>query len=230
MAFPSTFVNIQNEVISRVRLDAVSDLSRTKDWINQIYSEVCIETEATQDYSTMALTANTSVYTLDAQIVRIKQMYVTPSGQGQSRPLVPTSLEEILEWSASSGATASNQGSVTHYAQFGYQTIKFYPTPTAADTVTIYYLKQPTALSADSDVPVIQEPYSSICLVNGASYKAALFLKDPDAELYRRDYEDSIHRFRGHLRRKQGSMSRQFRLTRSNSVVPNDPSTDLRGQ
>ena len=228
MAFPSTFADIYNEVIDRVRLDSTADLSRTKDWVNQVYAEVCVETEAVQDYSTMTLTANSAVYTLDTSILRMKQMYVTPSGQGQSRPLVPTSIEQILEWSASSGATASNQGSVTHYALIGTQKIHFYPTPAAADVVTLYYVKLPTALSAAGDVPVLQEPYVSNCLVEGAAYQAAMFLKDPDALLYKQNYDQALRSLRGHLRRKEGSMTRQFRVTSGASYAPNDPSTDIR--
>lgn len=211
-----------------MRLDSTADLSRTKDWVNQIYSEVCIETEAIQAVATMTLTSGTSTYTMDTSIIRVKQMYVTPSGQARSRPLQPTSIEQILEWSASNGATVTNMGYVTHYAMFGIQDILFYPTPTAADVVTIYYVKQPTALSAVGDIPVIQEPYASNCLVEGACFQAALFLKDPDAQLYSQSFERAKQSLRAHLRRREGSMTRQFRITRGVPTVPHDPSVDTR--
>lgn len=228
MAFPSTFLSIYTEVIDRVRLDP-DDTDKVKDWVNQVYAEVCIETEAIQDYSTMNLTASQAVYTLDTSISRIKQMYVTPSGQGPSRPLVPTSIEQILEWSASNGAAQAANGSVTHYAVFGITDIQFYPTPNAADVVTVYFVKLPTALSGDSDVPALGEPYVSNCLVEGACFEAALFLKDPDAQLYKLRYDDAVKKFRGHLRRREGSMTRQFRITRGDAVTPHDRSTDVRG-
>ena len=44
MAFPSTFLDIQNAVINKLRLDSTNDLSKVKDWINQVYYEACIET------------------------------------------------------------------------------------------------------------------------------------------------------------------------------------------
>lgn len=229
MAFPSTFTDLQNEVIAKVRLDSTNDLQKVKDWINRVYADICIDTEAIQGVATMTLTANTSQYTLDSALLRIKQMYVTPSGQQQSRPLVPTTVEQILEWSASNGATTSNQGSVTHYAQYGVDQIYFYPTPYAADTITVYYVKLPTALSSGTDVPSLQEPYVTECLVNGACYQAAVFLKDPDAELFKRDFEQARARFRGHLRRKQGSMTQGFRITQGQPVRPHDPSADVPG-
>lgn len=228
MSYPSTFADIKTEVIDRVRLDSTADASRVSDWVNQIYAEVCVETEAVQTVATMTLTANTAVYTLDTGLLRIKQMYVTPSGQGQSRPLVPTSLEQIFEWSASNGAAATNTGSVTHYAVFGTQNIQVYPTPSRADVITIYYVKLPTALSAAGDVPVLQEPYVSNCLVEGACFQAAMFLKDPDALLYKQNYDQAVRSLRAHLRRKEGSMTRQFRVTRAGSGIPHDPSTDVR--
>lgn len=227
MAFPSTFSSIYTEVIDRVRLDADADTSRVKDWVNQVYAEVCIETEAIQDYSTMTMTAAQAVYTLDTSISRIKQMYVTPSGQGPSRPLQPTSIEQILEWSASNGATQTSNGSVTYYAVFGITDIQFYPTPAAADVVTVYFVKLPTALSGDSDVPALGEPYASNCLVEGACFEAALFIKDPDAQLYKLRYDDAVKKLRGHLRRREGSMTRQFRDTRGGPGIPHDPSVDL---
>lgn len=227
MAFPSTFLDIYTEVIAKVRLDSTADLQKAKDWVNQVYAEVSVETEAVQETGTMALTANTSTYTIDSAIARIKQMYVTPSGQGASRPLVPTSLEQILEWDANNG-TSAQTGSVTHYALVGIQKIRFWPTPTTADTITVYYVKLPTALSATSDVPVLQEPYVTECLVNGACFKAAVFLKDPDAALFKQLYDTSLRNLRGHLRRREGGMTKQFRVTRGDTVIPHDPSTDIR--
>lgn len=222
MAYPSTFGDITDQVIANVRLDAEADLQRTKDWINQVYAEVCVDTESSQDFDTMTMTAGTKTYTLDNAIVRIKQMYVTPSGQQGSRPLVPTSIEQILEWSAETVPS----GESTHYALLGNDQIQFYPTPTGADTITLYYVKVPTELVAVDDVPSLQEPYATDCLVWGASFRAATFLKDPDAVLFKQLYDAALGKFRGHLRRKEGSMARQFRITRGNQVIPSDPSVD----
>jgi len=215
-------------VIARVRLDATADLAATKDWINQVYAEVCVETEALQDTTTISLTGGTAVYTLSTSIMRIKQMYVSASADAPSRPLIPTSIEQLLEWSASNGAQATAQGSVTHYAMLGLQKIQFYPTPAASDTVTAYYVKLPTALSSASDVSVLQEPYSSKLLIEGACYQAAMFLKDPDALLYKQNYDEALRAYRGHLRRKGGAMTQAFRLTGGTAYVPHDRSVDVR--
>ena len=228
MAYPSTFADIYGEVINKVRLDDLADLQKAKDWVNQAYAEVVIETEAVQDVDTMTMTANQSVYILDTDISRIKQMYVTPVGQTASRPLEPVSIEQLLEWNPSL-PNSTQSGGATHYAMLGQTDIQFFPTPTRADVVTVYYVKLPTPLNANEDVPVLQEPYATECLVNGACFKAAVFLKDPDAALFKQLYEQSIQRLRGHLRRREGSMTRQFRHTRGGIQVPHDRSVDLRG-
>lgn len=229
MAYPSTFVDMQNEVIAKIRLDATADLQKTKDWINQAYGEACMETEAIQDFATLTLTASTSTYTLDSSLLRVKAMYVTPVGSTQSRPLEPISIEELLELNAGTGGSQPNTGGPNRYAFFGLRDVQFYPTPASADTVTVYYVKSPTALSADSDLPLIPEPYATEILVNGACYKAAVFLKDPDAGLFQQAYEGEKLKLRGHLRRKQGAYTRQFRVVTGRLVAPHDPSTDIRG-
>jgi hypothetical protein len=228
VAYPSTFLDIQNQVIAKLRLDSTADLQRVKDYINRAYAETCVETEALQTYATVALTANSQTYTLPSAVVRIKQMTVTPSGQGVSRPLVPTSIEEILEWSSQNGTSSTANGTVTHYAVNGLSEIVLYPIPASADTLTIWYVKQPTALSGTSDVPAIPEPYATRCLENGALYEAALFAKDPDAQVYKAEFELAKRAFRTHLNRMDGAMTRQFRITRGDRIIPHDPSIDIR--
>lgn len=225
MAYPSTFGDIQTQVAAKLRLDTTADAQKIKDYINRAYAETCIETEALQTVATMTLTAGATTYTLPSGAVRIKQMTVT-SGGVTFRPLVPTSIEQILEWQAQNGGIAAVNGTVSHYAILGVDEMVVWPTPSAADTITVYYVKQPTALSGSSDVPSIPEPYATRCLENGALYEAALFAKDPDAPVYKAEYEMAKRELRGHLRRMQGAMTRQFRITRGDSHRFHDRSNE----
>lgn len=232
MSYPSSFLDLQNEVINKIRLDATADLAKVKDWINQVYTDVCIDTEAIQAFATFTLTSGSAIYTMDSTLRRIKQMYCTPVGGSQSRPLQPISLEQILEWNTANPAV-TNVGGVNYYAIFGLSAtgvinIQFYPTPQSADVVTVYYTKTPTVLSANGDLPVIPEPFATECLVGGASYKAALFLKDPDASVFKQDYDAARARLRGHLRRMTGAMTQQFRVWQGQQLRPHDPSVDIR--
>ena len=227
MAFPSTFVDLQNDVIQRLRLDATADLAKVKDWINQVYAQVCVETEANVTVATMALTAGTSSYTLSSSIERIKGMFVTPVGGQASQPLLPITLDELIKRRSASNAATATSGSVTHYALLGLSEFEVWPTPASADTITVYYSALPTALSADADVPILHEPWASKLLFNGAAAEAADYKGDPAENDYRAIFEDQLRRYRTHLSLK-GPRPNQFQVVSSSPFPLHDPSTDVR--
>lgn len=218
-------MDVQNAVIAKARLSSTNDLTKVKDWINQVYAEVCMELEANVSTSTMTLTANTASYTLSSSIGRIKEMYVTPVGATQTSPLTQTTLDYILRRrQASAGAMTS--GYVTHYALLGINDFEVYPTPTSADVLTIWYVGLPTALSADADTPILTEPYASKLLEYGALAEAADFKGDPAGDSYRAMFVDWKRRYRAHLTRKMGSQPGQFNFVPGGDFPPHDPSMD----
>src|SRR4029077_21228145 len=154
MAFPSTFADIQQAVIEKATLDPVLDLPKVKDWVNQAYFQAAVETEAISTTSTMAVTAGSSSYLLPAGVARIKQMAVKPAGSTQfNAPLILTTLDEILQ-RRQNGLDAQTVGPYsTHYTLVGINGLEVWPTPSAADTITVYYVSYPPALSAAGDVP-----------------------------------------------------------------------------
>lgn len=72
------------------------------------------------------------------------------------------SYTEVDQWQPISLAV----GTPTDWYEFGGN-IKLYPTPDQVYTITLRYLKTPTELSADADVPQIPEEFQEI-LVLGA--------------------------------------------------------------
>jgi hypothetical protein len=233
MAYPSTFLDLQWLVVKKLRLDADPaagtgpDLQLVKDWLNQIYIEVCETTEATQTAGTATLVAGASSYLLPFQIIRMKQVVVrSAGGQGDSPPLTETSLDDILRRRQSSGAVSATGGSPTHYALVNLSELEFWPTPSTADGLIFYYVAQPVALSAATDVPLIYEPYATRILSYGALAEAADYLREPGEANYRQLYQYWEGRFRQSLNRRKGGHTKQFLPT--GTYYPSNPSVDVR--
>lgn len=214
MAFPSTFVSLQDAVIKKLRLDDTLDRPKVKDWLNQVYAQVCIETEALQKADTMTTTANVGSYLIPVQILRMKELVLAPASSPTSYggPLQQVSLDEILAWRQGNQVSGTNNGTATRYALAGLNQLELYPTPSGVDTLLMYYVYLPAALTADTDVPVLQEPFASKLLEYGALAEAADFIKDPDQDRYRALYEDWMRRFRTHLSRRRGVGPGQMRV------------------
>lgn len=180
-----------------------------------------------QTSTTLSLVAGTANYTLSSTILRIKEMYVTPVGGAQSQPLQLATLDYILTRRQASGGASANRGYVTHYALLGVNDLEVYPTPSSADTVTIYYVGLPTALSANGDISILQEPYSSKVLEYGALAEAGDFKGDPATDQWRQLYEIWKQKYRAHLNRKRGAQPGQFNMFPTGAFPPHDPSTDV---
>ena len=210
MAFPSTFLDVQTAVLQKARLDPVLDAQRVRDWINQTYSRVCVETEAIVATAQMNCAVGAYSYTFPTAVARTKQMQIRPFGANVlNPPLIRTTLDELLN-RRQNGGDAPLAGQSTHYALLGINDFELWPTPGAADVILLYFVQFPTALSADTDRPIIEEPYASKLLEYGALADAGDFNGDPSTEGWAADYQDWTTRYMQHLDRKQGVIPGQF--------------------
>ena len=228
MAFPSTFLDLQNAVIGKIRLDPNQDSQRVKDWINQAYARVAVETEAFQRTNYDYATADAGSYTLPTDVLRIKEVTVQQSGSTQwGPPLEQTTIDAILNMRQGSGG--DNGGVPTYYALSGISRYELFPTPLSSELkVRFYYVYLPTPLVANTDIPLLQEPYSSYLLEYGALSEGADFLTDPKVADYRQLYEVWMRQFRQHLSRKQGGQVRQLAIggNGGGGWRPSDPGVD----
>jgi hypothetical protein len=210
MAFPSTFLDIQTAVLQKSRLDPVLDAQRVRDWINQSYTRVCVETEAIVATAQMTCSPGAYSYTLAPQVARTKQMQIRPYGsQTLNPPLIRTTLDELMT-RRQSGGDAPLAGQSTHYALLGISDFELWPTPAAVDAILIYFVQFPKPLVADNDRPVLEEPYASKLLEYGALSDAGDFNGDPSQIGWENDFDDWMSRYMTHLDRKQGVIPGQF--------------------
>ena len=213
MPFPSTYLNLQDKVIRRLRLDATADRATVKDILNVVYAQVCVETEALQAAATMVVTPNASTYLLPLQVLRIKEMTAgAAGGSSYGPPLVQASLDEILKLRQSAQVASTNSGTSSRYALIGMNQLELWPTPTSADTLLLYYVYLPVALNVDADVPGLQEPYATQILFYGALAELADDMSDPAEINYRQLYDMWMAKFRGHLNRRHSGVSTQLRV------------------
>lgn len=222
-------MDLQNEVIRSVRLDATADLQKTKDWLNQVYADLVVEDEARLIDGTGTLTGGSSTYTLPAEVLRIREIRVTVSGTSNyGTPLAEARLDWILTARANGGDATG--GDPAYYCLDGYTKLELYPTPASAQTILIDYVGLPTALSNDGDVPILQEPYGSMALKYGAMAEAANFLfgsADPSTQNYRTLYDTWRGKYRSHLRRRGGAHTKQIPVAGMTSSPPHDNSADV---
>lgn len=214
MAFPSTFLDLQNMVIANLRLDPTADRQKVKDQINR-YQARLVETEAIQTAAVVTLSPNVGSYFLPTQIQRINAICAAPAGSpgGYGAPLEEVGLDQILAWRQSGTVGPVANATCTSYALVGQSQLELFPTPAAADVLLFYYVTGPLFLVADTDLPAIQEPYATDLLTYGPSFEMALFKSDPGAADWHTLYEDARHRYTQNLnRRRNGGDTKQLQI------------------
>lgn len=228
MAYPNTFLDIQNEVIARLRLDSQNDLQLVKDTVNVVYADAVVTNEYLQQKSTVTPSAS-STYTFTSTPLRIKQIQVTV-GSVIYQPLKPRDLHEILQMRAATTGQSPVTGPPIYYAFDGSASMEVYPSFQGTESMDIWATYQPTALSANTDVPVLPEPYASRVLVYGALAELADYTKDllMGPMGYMQLYQLWNGKLRTHLNRRRDGGNKPWNVVNDGHFVPHDPSTDLR--
>lgn len=215
-------------MINRLRLDSTADSQKVQDWINSAYTDAVVTTEALQTSSTMALTANTSSYTLPSAVIRIEFMQCSVASTTYP-VMIETTLQRLLNLRVQS--TPSAVGAPPYYYTLvGENQLEIYPPAAGTETVTIFYSYLPTPLVNAGDVPSLPEPYASNLLIYGALVEGADFSKEmlTGVQGYAQMYQYWLSKLRTHLSRRKGAGVKQFDIVGSGLFTPHDPSTDIR--
>lgn len=136
--------------------DGGTGLARVKRWINDAYHEIC----QTADWPFLETTTSSSAPVTLTDLRKVLTVHDATNRQ----PLRPTTRKWII---ATFGENASTSG----YPRFYYvenQVVRAYP---VSGTITVYYLKFPTDLSANGDTPVVPTRFHDL-IVDGAVKRA----------------------------------------------------------
>lgn len=115
-------------------------------WLNEGVIDVLLRARVNVNSATMSLSAGTSDYTLDSTTLAIQDITYTAT-DGTNGTLIRVTPEDILRFRTATPATGAH---TRYYALNGHDLLMVYPTPSSADTLTIYYVPRPTALSSTS--------------------------------------------------------------------------------
>ena len=142
----------------RTRIAAKTALSNTTaadqgmidDLVNMAYEDVVRRTSCKVGTTTISLSASTGDYTIPTSYLHIMEVYTTTSGQSYS--MQRTTAEDIIRRRIGV-STGFSSSPARYYATQGIDLLLVWPTPSAADSLSVYYVARPTALSASADLP-----------------------------------------------------------------------------
>ena len=126
-------------------------------WLNEGVVDVLLRARVNVNCGDLTLTADTWKYTLPTTALAIQDIIYTAE-DGTTGTWVRVTPADILRFRTATPATGSR---VRYYALNGNDLLMVYPTPSSADTLTIYYVPRPTAMSASSHDPS-NETYGGI--------------------------------------------------------------------
>lgn len=181
---------------------------------NDIFNEYRLPfMEATQDYTLVAGAADiTNGSGLPANFVQAIDLVVTTAGREYR---IPFKDVKELDW------TNPNPTSTTAYPanfpQFAYKygtTIRVYPAPDQAYTVTLRYYKRPAELDDDADVPDIPQEFRELLVVGAASRVMQVKDNFDKAAIYDNKYTELLQKMTARYSQTQVGQPTQMRINR----------------
>lgn len=219
-----TLAQFRTIVASKIGLDNSTDGDQTliDMWVNEGMEDVLLQTHCKVRGCTMPLTSGTTDYTLDTDILQIKSVYT--SGGVVLERLELTDLLDLRR-SSSSGAAPSR-----YYAVAGSNLITVYPTPGTGESLTVYFVPRPTAMTSSSDTPTDVPAEFHKAIEFYALREAADYDDDQSSYIgryYDTQYKEHIQRIKKMVFMKGGSRLPVSRLRRGYSTLAHDPSEDV---
>lgn len=206
-----------SKVQRRVR-DTQYSSTEIKDYLNDTQNDVFNEyrlpfMQASQGYTLVAGTSDiTNGVGLPTDYVQALDITLTTAGY--EKVLNYIDVSELDNIHPDPDDTTVNPVNVPENWYFYADTIKVYPVPAAAYTLTLRYYKKPTVLSSDSDVPDIPSEFQEI-LVMGAAYRV-LQVKDnyDQAGILQNKYDEILQKLVVKYSQRQVGAPQRMRINR----------------
>lgn len=150
-------------------------------WLNEAIRDVARRTRHFRDTDTIAVTADDGEYTVATDVLHIYHVYFTPTGQSNLIPLEARAFEAMdAIWWDQQNQSAGYPAIWTTYGYVPTLTIKLFPVPSVAGTLTLHIARMPAALditdgTGDVDAP---EPWLEVAY-DYAEYMALRKDRDP---------------------------------------------------
>lgn len=189
-----------------------------KDFINDTQRDIFNEyslpfMEATQSYTLASGTADiTNGSGLPSNFTQAIDVSITTSGRESL--LMYKDYQEIDQLYPDPTDTAAYSTNLPMYWYKYGETIKVFPVPNQAYTANLLYLKAPTALSNDSDVPEVPPEFEEI-LVLGATYRVFQVKDNYDkAGVIENKYNELLQKLAVRYSQSQGGHANRMRINR----------------
>ena len=228
----STLAELQTEVAAEIgSINATDDATAINRELNRGVRRILRQPPYVYMTSQTVTPGATADYTIAATILLITEAYFTQSGTDYD--LERVSLADILLLRKASTTAA---GPTRYYALVGANKLAFYPTPGAADTLTMYYVPVPTAMSTGSHDPstatygAIPVDYHDL-ISRYAMARLASFDDDASSaqgSRYWQEFNDGLKEMKRELHRLGGRKLPRARLKAHRNYLPSDPSVGLR--
>ena len=181
-----TQVRNYTEVDSNVLTDAI-----IQDFIRSVELDVAgkVDYDDLRKYATSTFTAGNRAVTIPSDSLILRSVeHITSGG-------VRTFLEKRDTSFISEFNGSGTQGTPKYYANFNEFAILVAPTPAAADTVQINYIKDPPEFTSTNQTYLAK--YQESMLLHGVLAEAFRFLKGPDNlyNLYNSKYNEEVQNF-----------------------------------
>ena len=180
-----TQVRNYTEVDSNVLTDAI-----IQDFIRSVELDVAgkVDYDDLRKYATSTFTAGNRAVSLPSDSLILRSVEHISSG-------VRTFLEKRDTSFISEFNSSGTQGTPKYFANFNEFAILVAPTPAAADTVQINYIKDPPQFTSTNETYLSK--YQESMLLHGVLAEAFRFLKGPDNlyNLYNSKYNEEVQNF-----------------------------------